>query len=128
MKRSNKIIAIILLVISIPLAGGYIYMKTRPLPVIGISSPDLTSIKDGSYTGECKTELVRAVVRVDVLNHKITNVSIIKHECGLGKKAEKITNDIEKAQSLEVDTISGATYSSKVILKAVENALQNYKS
>lgn len=29
-----------------------------------------------------------------------------------------------EAQSLQVDTISGATYSSKVILKAIENALK----
>jgi len=30
---------------------------------------------------------------------------------------------VVEAQTLEVDAISGATYSSKVILKAIENAL-----
>jgi uncharacterized protein with FMN-binding domain len=29
------------------------------------------------------------------------------------------------AQTLEVDAVTGATYSSKVILKAIENALKN---
>ncbi|NOW05431.1 uncharacterized protein with FMN-binding domain [Clostridium beijerinckii] len=31
---------------------------------------------------------------------------------------------VVKAQSLQVDTISGATNSSKTILKAIENALK----
>ncbi|WP_353955500.1 FMN-binding protein [uncultured Clostridium sp.] len=50
-----------------------------------------------------------------------------EHDCGLGKKAEKITEEIEKMQSLQVDEISGATLSSKVILKAVETAIENGK-
>ncbi|MBD8046512.1 MAG: FMN-binding protein [Clostridium argentinense] len=55
------------------------------------------------------------------------NIKIEEHDCGLGKKAEKITEEIEKMQSLQVDEISGATLSSKVILKAVETAIENGK-
>ncbi|GAI95081.1 unnamed protein product, partial [marine sediment metagenome] len=32
---------------------------------------------------------------------------------------------VVEAQTLQVDAVSGATYSSKVILKAIENALNN---
>jgi uncharacterized protein with FMN-binding domain len=39
------------------------------------------------------------------------------------KKTEEITNDVIAQQSLEVDTVTGATYSSIVILKAIEQAL-----
>ncbi len=38
--------------------------------------------------------------------------------------AEIITDKVIDTQSLQVDAISGATYSSKTILKAIENALK----
>ena len=38
---------------------------------------------------------------------------------------EKLADDMVKQQSLNVDAVSGATNSSKVIRKAVENALGN---
>jgi len=39
--------------------------------------------------------------------------------------AELITDMVIDSQSLKVDVVSGATYSSKIILKAIENALAN---
>jgi uncharacterized protein with FMN-binding domain len=47
----------------------------------------------------------------------------VKHVNGQGKPAEVITEKVIETQSLQVDVVSGATYSSKVILKAIENAL-----
>ncbi|WP_313562885.1 FMN-binding protein [Ruminiclostridium cellobioparum] len=44
-----------------------------------------------------------------------------------GAKAEAIVDKIISEQSVTVDVISGATNSSKVILKAVENALESQK-
>lgn len=114
--------AVVLLVLI--LAGSLFYkLVTTPIPVIEIGSVDLNKVDDGSYTGECDGGMVKAVVKVEVANHIITSIDIQKHDNGRGKKAEEITKDILKAQSLEVDTISGATHSSKVIVKAVENAL-----
>jgi len=49
--------------------------------------------------------------------------TILEHDNGKGGKAEKIVDDVIKAQSLNVDVVSGATVSSKVILKAGEMAL-----
>jgi uncharacterized protein with FMN-binding domain len=51
-------------------------------------------------------------------------VDIVRHDNGKGSPAEIIVDRIIEAQSLKVDLISKATYSSKAILKAVENALQ----
>ncbi|NLN06880.1 MAG: FMN-binding protein [Firmicutes bacterium] len=50
-------------------------------------------------------------------------MDIQRHDHGRGAAAEKITDRIIAEQSLKVDTISGATYSSKVILKSVKKAL-----
>lgn len=89
-----------------------------------ISNIDLNTIKNGAYTGNADNGMVKATVSVEVKNGIIQNVSIIKHEHLLGKQAEVIIDDIMQQQSLEVDDITSATYSSNTIRKAVENALQ----
>ena len=92
---------------------------------ITVLSPNLADISDGIYVGEYSVTPVRVKVGVFVTEHKITDIKIIEHENGLGSKAEKIVNDVISEQSLEVDAVSGATVSSKCILKAVENAIEN---
>jgi uncharacterized protein with FMN-binding domain len=57
----------------------------------------------------------------------IKKIEIVRHLNGQGKPAEVIPDRVIEMQSLDVDIISGATYSSKVILKAIENALINEK-
>jgi uncharacterized protein with FMN-binding domain len=87
------------------------------------SDIDLSAVADGTYNGSEDGGIVKASVQVTVLNHAITEVKILSHDNGKGKPAEVITNDIVANNSLEVDTISGATYSSNVIRMAVYNAL-----
>ncbi len=55
-------------------------------------------------------------------DHHITDIKL-DHRHGQGEAAEVITDHVIEAQSLQADTISGVTSSSKVILKAIENAL-----
>ncbi|MDR0448565.1 MAG: FMN-binding protein [Treponema sp.] len=90
--------------------------------------PDLALIKDGIYRGnyDMPSTPVKATVNVIVQNHQINKIDILEHFCSpIGKKAEKIIDSIIEHQSLDVDVISGATASSKTLLKAVENALNN---
>lgn len=93
------------------------------LSTITIQDVDLSSIDDGQYYGEFKTTVVTAVVIVEVRNHEIISIEIVEHHNGQGSDAETIVDSIILAQSLQVDAVAGATYSSKVILLAVENAL-----
>jgi uncharacterized protein with FMN-binding domain len=88
-----------------------------------ITTPDLHNIDDGKYTGSYRSRVVRAKVQVSVQDHGIKTINILKHFNGQGSNAEVIVDDVITAQSLEVDTVSGATISSKVILKAIEIAL-----
>ncbi|HBF7897530.1 FMN-binding protein [Clostridioides difficile] len=85
---------------------------------------DINNVKNGIYTGSADNKLVKATVSVEVNNGKIQNINILKHYHLLGKPAEKITTSIIKQQSLDVDAITSATYSSNTIRKAVENALR----
>lgn len=88
-----------------------------------IKTPDLTDISDGEYIGEYSVAPVHVKVSVTIADHEITGITILEHDNGLGSAAESIVNDIVAAQSLETDAISGATVSSRCILKAVENAI-----
>lgn len=90
---------------------------------IKIENVDLSKVKDGNYTGNFDAIFIGAEVNVKVENHKILDIELVKHKNERGKKAEVIPERVVQAQSLQVDTVSGATNSSKVILRAIENAL-----
>ncbi|MHC1696286.1 MAG: FMN-binding protein [Eubacteriales bacterium] len=116
-------IVIISAIITIKIIYSDIEQNLNYLKSIKIEDVDLTKIPDGKYTGSYETFPVAATVEVTVKDHVITAIDIIKHDNGQGKAAEYIIYDVIKTGSLQVDAISGATYSSKVILKAIENAL-----
>jgi uncharacterized protein with FMN-binding domain len=90
---------------------------------IDVKTPDFARLPDGTYRGHFDGGLVKATVDVVMAGGRIQKVTIVSHRCGRGRPAEVIVNDVVRRQSLEVDAISGATRSSKVILKAIEVAL-----
>ncbi|OOM69983.1 FMN-binding domain protein [Clostridium puniceum] len=101
------------------------YKKT--ISNLKIDTIDISNIPDGKYTGVCDTKFVGSEVLVTVKDKKITDIKLVNHKNERGKPAEVILENVIKAQSLKVDTISGATNSSKVILKSIENALDTVK-
>ncbi len=88
-----------------------------------IQQIDLVSVENGVYAGSFSVFPVSVEVSVTVEDHMITDIDLVKHSNGQGKAAEVIPAKVVQAQSLAVDAVSGATYSSRVILKAIENAL-----
>lgn len=84
---------------------------------------DLTQKADGVYPGACDNGLVKVQVEVTVRDHSIAEIRIVSHQNGMGGAAEAVAQEAVRRQSVEVDAVSGATMSSKTILKAVENAL-----
>lgn len=88
-----------------------------------VEDVQLSSISDGEYNGVYQSFPIDVEVNVIVLDHKITKIDLIKHVTGQGQSAEEILDDVVKQNSIDVDVISGATYSSKVILQAISNAL-----
>lgn len=90
-----------------------------------IDEVDLSKVKDGTFQGSCDAIFVAADVSVTVKDHKIIDIRLIRHKTERGLSAEVIPEEVVDAQSLQVDTISGATNSSKVIIKAIETALES---
>ncbi len=123
----KKILIILLCTILFVLIGASLYLKrlVNDVNSITVSNLNMANITDGIYVGKYSITPVYVEVEVTVTEHKITNIKIIEHENGLGGKAEKIVDNVISRQSLEVGAVSGATVSSKCIIKAIENALQS---
>lgn len=84
---------------------------------------DLSEVKDGTYTGEYDAGYIYARVEVKMEDGNIISIKLLEHRNEKGKSAEKILDRIMKTQEIDADAVSGATYSSNVIKKAIENAL-----
>jgi uncharacterized protein with FMN-binding domain len=87
----------------------------------------ISQIANGTYFGKTKGILTGVKVEVTVKKGRITKIEILKARGWPSKKKKAIKEmpgRIIKAQSLKVDAVTGATISSKNIIKAVENALQ----
>lgn len=85
------------------------------------------SYKDGTYTGEADGFGGTVAVEVTVKDGKIEVVEVTsaeKEDSAYLAMAEDIIPKIIEAQSAEVDTISGATFSSTGIKNAAEQALE----
>ena len=89
---------------------------------VAIGNKDL---KDGVYTGSGQGFNGPIRVRVTISKGSITNVEILSHSDDnpyFGRARSVISKILGKADK-SVDTVSGATYSSRGILDAVRNAL-----
>ena len=82
------------------------------------------TLEDGVYQGEWSIPPVTAGVEVTMKDGRIAAVQLVRHDHGLGGGAESLPRAVVESQSLELDAVSGATVSSKCILKAVETALR----
>lgn len=132
MKKKRTIIITVLVVIVVVIFAAvglksYIESNLEQLADEKIANIDLSNIEDGIYSGSYKVFPVAAEVKVTVSNHMITKIELVKHQNGQGSSAETIPDKVVEAQTLEIDIVTGATYSSKVILKAIENALDRAK-
>jgi len=87
------------------------------------------SYKDGTYEGSATGYIGKMTVSVTIACGEITEINIV--ETGDDDEylidAKDVIPEIIEKQSLEVDSISGATHSSKGIIKAVGNALESAK-
>lgn len=102
----------------------FIVMLTQKPEKMEISNMDISSVSDGTYVGRADNGFVKAAVSVEVSDGELKSITILEHDTLLGRPGEKIIDDIVEQQSLEVDAVSSATYSSDTIRKAVENALK----
>lgn len=97
--------------------------QLAPLPGRETKSDKL---RDGVYEGSYRKGLNKAVVKVSIVGGRIANVECLEHQASWkGKKAEEIIPQrIVSEQSTRVDAVTGATNSSRVIMNAVQRAVE----
>ena len=86
---------------------------------------DASAYKDGTYYGTGKGFAGTMKVKVDIAGGKIASISIVSTKDGDSyvKSASSLLDTIVEKQSTNVDTVSGATFSSRGIIAAVRSAL-----
>jgi uncharacterized protein with FMN-binding domain len=136
-KRSMTgwIIALII-VAGLAIAGGIGWSKlkeehdeARSLP---LNAVDFSKLKDGTYTGHYEGGMYKwrvNTVKVTVASGKVDQIEPVSGIEDQGNGSTKMLYDrVIASQSLQVDTISGATLTSKAYLQAVEIALLQAQS
>jgi uncharacterized protein with FMN-binding domain len=121
-----------IVVVSLGIGGGIGWSKlskehreARSLPLDAV---DFSKLNDGTYHGAYEGGMYKWRANecdVTVTNGKVTGIQLAVSQDPGGKNTqhEPLYERVIQAQSLQVDTVSGATLTSKAYLQAVENAL-----
>ena len=121
-----------IVVVGLGIAGGIGWSKlskehreARSLPLDAV---DFSKLNDGTYHGAYEGGMYKwraNACDVTVTNGKVTGIQLaVSQDPGSENTQHQTLYDrVIAAQSLQVDTISGATLTSKAYLQAVENAL-----
>ena len=101
------------------------HKEARSLP---LNAVDFSKLKDGTYHGAYAGGMYKWRANecdVTVTNGQVTAIQLVGSKDPGSKNAqhETLYDRVIKAQSLQVDTITSATLTSKAWLQAVENAL-----
>lgn len=130
LKKNKKIIIMIIgFILLLGLGVGAKFLLDvkayqEEIAAMEIQDIDLSDVPDGTYEGAYDADLIKVKVAVEVKDKNIKNIELLQHENGKGAPAEAVIPEVIASQSLQVDAVSGATNSSKVILKSIEIAIE----
>lgn len=101
------------------------HKEARSLP---LNAVDFTRLNDGTYHGAYEGGMYKwraNECEVTVSSGQVAGIQLLVSQDPGGKNTmhEELFDRVIQAQSLQVDTISSATLTSKAYLQAVENAL-----
>lgn len=130
MKLFLKIFLAVVIVVVLAV-GGFGFYITRGLDTgakLDIGSVDLSKVEDGVYKGDYNSGRFSNEVSVTVKDHKITNIEVVK-DVAISKPevTKELFDNVIENQNVDVDTVSGATVTSKAYLEAIKNALTGAK-
>lgn len=126
MKKVFKVIGIVFLgfIIFIIIFVWSDLKEQKEVRKMVIKDVNINNLSNGSYEGEYNNYRWSNKVRVTINNHKITKINFIEDKmAGLEKTRQAVADEVIEKQSLKVDTVSGATISTKAYLKSIEDAL-----
>ncbi|NLS77507.1 MAG: FMN-binding protein [Chloroflexi bacterium] len=131
-RRIGCIVAPIVVVAAAAGAGGIgwtmLEREHQEARSVTLDAADFTRLKDGAYHGVYAGGMYKWRTNecdVTVAGGKVTDIALVASQnlAAETANAEMLYDRVIQAQSLQVDTISGATLTGKAYLKAVEDAL-----
>ena len=120
---------VLVLVIGLGSGGALLFTQgerneAKNLPIKTVKFEQLPS---GTFIGEYeggKYKWRANKVKVTVSSGKVTDIKLLEHaKTQSPASVDELFGRVIRSQSLQVDTISGATLTSKAYLKAIEKAL-----
>lgn len=86
---------------------------------------DIGTLNDGTYTGSARGYKSVITVQVTIVGGKISSITVVSEgdDEPYFSNARAVIQRVLASQSMNVDTVSGCTYSSTGILMAIKNAL-----
>ena len=123
-------LSLFILLFKLPQENDAVTIEKEP---VALTIPESSSpiYQDGEWIGSALGYNDDITVLVTIENSIITDIIVLESSDDkpyFDWAKDEIPSKIISAQSTEVDTVSGATFSSKVILKAVNNALEKAKN
>ncbi|MCW3490969.1 FMN-binding protein [Dethiobacter alkaliphilus] len=94
----------------------------------GVSDPedtiDFSTVPDGTHRGTFTYGAFNFVVDVVAEDGEVAEIIVVQNRDNQpSRDAEVVLDRVVEEQSLDVDVVSGATVSSRTLLRAVQNAL-----
>lgn len=127
MKKAFKVILTIIILIVLIFIAGMFYM-TRGLETgmnTEINGVDTSTISNGQYEGNYKLGRWSNKLNVTVQDNVITKIELVDDVTFPQKNlAEVLFSRVIESQNTKVDTIAGATVTSKAYLKSIESAFE----
>jgi uncharacterized protein with FMN-binding domain len=123
---------ILIIVVVLGSAGGIGWSKLikehREAKSLPLDAVDFNKLNDGTYHGSYEGGMYKwraNECQVTVSSGRVTGIQLqgSNDPGGENTQHKALYDRVIQAQSLQVDTISGATLTSKAYLQAVENAL-----
>jgi uncharacterized protein with FMN-binding domain len=118
---------ILLVIIGLVAVAGFAFigdtLDRRSIQKASIKSIDFSRLPNGVYDGGYKRGRFSSKVRVTVASGRVTTIDVVQDMQYQSEVTQKAVGAVLEAQSLQVDTVSGATITTRAFLKAVENAL-----
>ncbi len=107
-------------------SGAYENETDKKKTVQRVVKIDTAGLKNGTFSGSARGYGGTVGVKVTIYGGKIKSIIIVSHSGetpAFFEKAKAVVTKILASQSVNVDTVSGATYSSNGIINAVADAL-----
>ncbi len=127
-KRIIIIPAVIIVIVLAAVITGRVIISSMEknleyLVVQEVPEVDFSQIPDGTYHGSKNAFPIVVEIEAVAESGRVTDIKLLKHRNGQGGAADAVPAMVLEKQGLDIDAVSGATYSRKVILLTIAETL-----